>query len=125
MKKAITLIVLCVFTGLNVQGQIIKMRTKHISQKIGQMEWSDWEKYETLAVINEDKNQFIFYVEPKDVYEIISHNPSSKALISLNVLDKEGEECIIDLTEGLDNGLPQMYIRYPDAVMAITFEMIE
>jgi len=123
MKKLIVFAILSLLAFNFASGQGIKMKTQFISSKIGNNEWSEWEKFETIAVINEDK--LTIYSEPKETYHIISKNePKGKVNIALSVncIDKEGEECLIDIVLGETN---QMFINYPNANLAIVFKALE
>lgn len=123
MKKLLVFTILCLLSSNFIRGQGIKMKTQFISSKIGDKEWTEWEKFETIAVINNDK--LIIYSEPKETYYVTSKNEpeaNTEIILSLNCIDKEGEECLIDIVVGETN---QMFISYPNAILAIAFKPLE
>ena len=94
--------------------------------KIGDNEWSELKEFETIAVINEKK--LVIYSEPIETYYILSNNKfktkkkiegNNEILVSINCIDNEGDECMIDIVVGETN---QMFINYPNAILAIVFE---
>ncbi len=125
-KKLFTILLFALFS-FNIQGQIIKMRTTEASHKIGEGNWSNWEKFETLVIVNGDLKNITIYSEPKEVYEIISKKDPNKELgivVSFNCVDKEGEECIVEIRNDEQKKLYQLYIRYDNAIMAINLNPI-
>lgn len=121
IKKVLVIALFSIFS-LNVHGQLIKMRTTEASYKVGDRDWTNWKKFEYLAIFNGDAKSLTIYSEPKDVYEIISKNVANKELgiiASFNCVDSEGEECIVEIRIVDGNQISQIHISYNNSIMVI------
>ena len=123
MKK-ISLITFFVLLSFNAQSQLIKMRTTEAKYRIGDRSWTNWTRFEYLAIINADSRNLTIYCEPKEVYEIISKNSPNSDLgiiASFNCVDIKGDECVVELKNDDINQEFLINIKYTNSIMVIKY----
>lgn len=124
MTKIVLTCLILAFLSVKTHAQDLKFRTVKASYKVGDGNWTDWKKHEFLGIVSGAKERITIYSEPKEVFEIISKNVTNldkEVMMSLNCIDIEGEECVIEIRADTKNSIFMLYVRYTNAVLAIIF----
>lgn len=124
MTKTILTCFILAFLCVKIHAQDLKFRTVKASYKVGDGNWTNWQKHEFLGIVSGAKERITIYSEPKEVFEIISKNVTNldkELLMSLNCIDIEGEECIVEIRADTKNSTFTLYVRYTNAILAIIF----